>query len=129
MLKSSVEGMFLPPGRLPMERPPEVQSELDRAQEARERGNEGQARVCARRAAGHAARLYLARHGDAPRSSSAYDLLRLIADDPSLPARDREIAGHLTLRVNEEFRLPPGIDLIGEARELCDELLADPAGE
>jgi HEPN domain-containing protein len=112
-----------------MESPPEIQSELENAERARERGNEGQARVCARRAAGLAARLYLARGGNPPRSSSAYDVLRIIADEPLLSARAREIAEHLTLRVNEEFKLPPDIDLIGEARELCDELLGPSPSE
>ncbi len=112
-----------------MDRPPEVQLELDSAQRARERGNEGQARVCARRAAGIAARLYLTRRGTPPHSSSAYDVLRLIAEDPLLPTRANEIAGHLVLRVNEEFKLPSGIDLLGEARELCDELLSGSSAE
>ncbi len=112
-----------------MERPSEVQLELDNALRARERGQEGQARVCARRAAGAAARLYLVRRGSTPRSSSAYDILRLIADDPLLTTRVSEIAGHLVLRVDEEFKLPPGIDLIDEARELCDELAKDSSVE
>ncbi len=112
-----------------MDMPPEVQSELDNAERARQRGNEGQARVCARRAAGLAARLYLGRRGNAVRSSSAYDMLQLIKDDPGLSARARQIAGHLTLRVNEEFKLPADIDLIAEARQLCDTLLNAPPAE
>ncbi len=97
----------------------EIQSEFEKAEQARARGNEGQARVCARRAAGVAAREYLTRRGAPPRTSSAYDVLRLLADDPSVPTNVKEAALRLTLRVDEEFQLPPGVDLLAEARELC----------
>lgn len=100
-----------------------IQQEFTRAEQARERGNEGQARVCARRAAGIAAREYLTRRGQSVRTPSAYDLLNVLKDDPHLPADLKLIADHLTLRVNEEFKLPVDIDLIAEARKFCDELL------
>lgn len=96
-----------------------IEQELEKAEQARARGNEGQARVCARRAAGLAARDYFTRRGEQPRSASAYDVLRLLAEDPALPVPLREYAAHLTLRVDEQFKLPPGIDLIAEARALC----------
>lgn len=102
----------------------EIQAEFARAGQARSRGNEGQARVCARRAAGIAAREYLSRHGQQPRTSSAYDLLRLVAEDPAIPQGVRDSASRLTLRVDEEFKLPVGLDLIAEARALCDALLS-----
>ncbi|MGE5071876.1 MAG: hypothetical protein ACM3MF_00470 [Anaerolineae bacterium] len=104
----------------------EITRELERALQARTRGNEGQARVCARRAAGIAARDFLARRGSPPRTSSAYDLLKLLAEDIALPAAIQERAAILTLRVDEEFKLPPGVDLIAEARLLCESLLASP---
>lgn len=112
-----------------MELPPEIETELQRAQQARERRNEGQARVCARRAAGLAARRYLASRGRAPRTSSAYDTLRLVADDPLLSPGARAQASHLILRVDEEFKLPAGIDLVAEARLLCAALLGDTPAE
>ncbi len=102
----------------------EIQAEFSKAEQARARGNEGQARVCARRAAGIAARQYLSRHGVPLRTSSAYDLLKLVADDPALSQSVRDAASHLTLRVDEEFKLPSGLDLIAEARALCDALLS-----
>ncbi len=102
-----------------MEPKAEIQAEFEKAEQARARGNEGQARVCARRAAGIAAREYLSRGGMRPRTSSAYDVLRLLADDPSVPTNVKEAALRLTLRVDEEFRLPPGIDLLAEARMVC----------
>ena len=101
----------------------EIQAEIERAEAARERGNEGQARVCARRAAGIAAREYLARRGEIVRTPSAYDLLNLLKDDPHLPPDLKQIAEHLTLRVNEEFKLPVNIDLIVESKKFCEEIL------
>ena len=101
----------------------EMQIEFDRAVQARARGNEGQARVCARRAAGIAIRQHLTRQGIRPPSSSAYDLLNLIKDDPHLSPDLKQIAEHLTLRVTEEFKLPVDADLVAEARTFCEQLL------
>ncbi|GAB4544355.1 MAG: hypothetical protein Fur002_17490 [Anaerolineales bacterium] len=100
-----------------------VQAELERALRARAKNNEGQARVCARRAAGIAARPYLARRAPRAVHASAYDLLRLLQEDPALPAEMRSAAEHLTLRVTEEFKLPIHADLVEEAQKLCQWLL------
>jgi len=102
----------------------EIEAEFERAASARARGNEGQARVCARRAAGIAIRDYLTRKGTSPRTASAYDLLNLIKDDPALSPHLKLIANHLTVRVTEEFKLPVDVDLVAEARTFCTELLS-----
>ncbi len=101
----------------------QIDTEFERAEQARARGNEGQARVCARRAAGIAAREYFTRRGSIVRTPSAYDLLSLLADDSLLSADLKQSVAYLTLRVNEEFKLPVDVDLIAEARKLCEELL------
>ena len=103
----------------------ELNAEFDQAAAARSKGNEGQARVCARRAAGIAIRQYLLRRGERVPSPSAYDLLRLIETDSSFPESIRRAAGLLRLRVTEAFTLPVEADLIEEARALCDALLPD----
>jgi len=100
-----------------------IVEEFKRAEQARANNNEGQARVCARRAAGIAIREHLTRKGIRPSSTSSYDLLNFIKDDPLLSPDLRLIAEHLTLRVTEEFKLPVDADLVAEARKLCDELL------
>lgn len=100
-----------------------LQVEFERAEQARAKGNEGQARVCARRAAGIAIREYLARKGTPLSNPSAVDLLTLLKEDPLLSPDLKRIADHLTLRVTEEFKLPVNVDLVAEARRLCDELL------
>jgi HEPN domain-containing protein len=101
----------------------QLEHEFTQAEQARANNNEGQARVCARRAAGIAIREYLTRRGIHPSSTSSYDLLNLIKDDSLLPLDLRLIAEHLTLRVTEEFKLPVDADLVAEARNLCNELL------
>lgn len=101
----------------------EIQHEFEQAHLARANGNEGQARVCARRAAGIAIRDYFARKGIRPPSRSAHDLLNLIKEETPLPSDLKLAANHLTLRVTEEFNLPIEADLIAEARSLCDWLL------
>ncbi len=101
----------------------EIQVEFERAQRARANGNEGQARVCARRAAGIAIRDYYTRKATPLPSRSAHDLLNLIKEETLLPPDLKLVADHLTLRVTEEFKLPIDADLIAEARALCEWLL------
>jgi hypothetical protein len=101
----------------------EIEAEFEKADQARARGNEGQARVCARRAAGIAVREYLTRQGIRPPSISAYDLLNLLKDDPQLAPDLKLIADHLTLRVTQEFKLPVDADLVAEAKIFCEKLL------
>lgn len=94
--------------------------ELEQAQKAREQGNEGQARVCARRAAGIVIKDYLTRKGIQAPSVSAYDLLNYMKKEPLLPSDLKLVAEHLTVRVTEEFKLPIDADLIAESRQLCE---------
>ena len=101
----------------------QLRNEFEKAQQARINRNEGQARVCARRAAGIAIREYLTRNGTRVPSMSAYDLLNLLKEDALLPPHLKLVVDHLTVRVTEEFELPIEADLIAEARILCDWLL------
>ncbi len=101
----------------------QIETEFERAAQARAKNNEGQARVCARRAAGIAIRDYLTRRNIHIPSTSAYDLLNLIKEDTLLPPDLKLVADHLTLRVTEEFKLPVEADLVAESRLLCDWLL------
>ncbi len=101
----------------------QIKVEFDRAEQAHAKKNEGQARVCARRAAGLAIREYLTHKEAYIPNTSAYDLLNLLKEDQLLPSDLKLIADHLTVRVTEEFKLPVDADLIAEARILCDWLL------
>ena len=95
------------------------------AADARAAQNEGKARVCARRAAGVAIREYLTRRGIEPPSTSAYDLLKFLDELNETPADLRQATVYLRLRVTEEFRLPVDVDLIAEAKKICDALLPE----
>lgn len=99
--------------------------EIQRAEACRARSNEGQARVCARRAAGIAVREYLSRRGMTALPSSAYDLLKFLLELRDQPAEVLQSAGYLTLRVDERFKLPERVDLIQEARALRERLLPE----
>ena len=101
----------------------QLRNEFEKAKQARINKNEGQARVCARRAAGIAIREYLTRNGTRIPSMSAYDLLNLLKEDALLPPDLKLVTDHLIMRVTEDFELPIQADLIAEARVLCDWLL------
>jgi hypothetical protein len=101
-------------------------AELLKAEQAHLRGNEGQARVCARRAAGMAAREYLILQGIRPEGGSAMVVLLQLGRDPRLPEHLLHSIHHLSRQVDQDFRLPPGVDLISEASRLCDGLMGPP---
>jgi hypothetical protein len=108
-----------------------IRIEMDSALASRAAGNEGRARVCARRAAGLAARDFLDRNhavikSDAQGSNlsnSAYAALQTLATYPGLSPELKQAASHLTTRVTPEFQLQLGIDLIDEAQKLIGGLL------
>jgi HEPN domain-containing protein len=101
-----------------------MERELQNAARAREGGNEGRARVCARRAAAIAVRAYLVSRGKRARSASALDLLQQLRDQEPLAPDLLTIVEHLTLRVDQNFSLPEHIDLVADARLLCNRLSA-----
>jgi hypothetical protein len=96
----------------------DIKAELENAERARLAGNEGRARVCARRAAGIAARNFLALHALLPRDRSAYTALQALAEFPGLDPDLRIATLHLVTRLTEEFTLPVDADLIADARKL-----------
>lgn len=101
--------------------------EIGQAEAARSEGNEGKARVCARRAAGIVAREALRRQGITLSDPSAYVVLRYYNELPELSPNTREIISHFLLRITTDGDLPVKADLIHEARWLAQELLSDPS--
>lgn len=99
-------------------------AELELARDARQRGNEGRARVCARRAAGIVTAEYLRRSGSIP-AGSAYDLLRRLQSLPGVSPQVQEIAAHFLTRVTPAHTLPLPADLVAEAEWLASELLGE----
>lgn len=99
-----------------------IEAELAQAQSARESGNEGRARVCARRAAGFAIAEYLLLTGKSPAPASATDLLALFQTLPAVPADLKEIARLLLVRVNTDYQFPLPVDLLDETRNFITSL-------
>ncbi len=97
-----------------------ITAELHMAATARFGGNEGKARVCARRAAGWAIRGWRERQGIGQRGQSAYRHLQGTALDWSLPAHIRAAAAHLILRIGEDHELPVDADVLDDARVLVN---------
>jgi hypothetical protein len=102
-----------------------AQLELQQAEAARAIGNEGRARVCARRAAGIIGREYLRRHGVNLTTPSAYQVIRSMLSSPNLSPETRANAGHFLMQVDTDFTLPAEIDLVAEARWLASEILGE----
>jgi hypothetical protein len=95
-----------------------VSRELAMARESRLAGQEGKARVCARRAAGFALKELLEQENDQQVSRNLYSLLQqapLVLDLPQHAVRSVQ---HLTMRVDTDNQLPEGVDLILEAESL-----------
>lgn len=99
-----------------------IEAELEQARKARENGLEGQARVCARRAAGQAVHEYLQRRGEPISGPSVMDLLASFKERADTPEQMRSVAEHLLLRVSSDYSLPSPIDLLSETRWLVDTL-------
>lgn len=97
------------------------------ARQSRLEGNEGRARVCARRAAGAAAQGFLRKAGLGDRSENALDSLRALKAELELPARVERAVDFLLQRVDSEYNLPPDVDLIAEAETVIDYINFDVA--
>lgn len=100
-------------------------AEIMQAEKARAAGNEGMARVCARRAAGALIGEYLQRRGIDLSTPSAYDRLRHLNHLPGVSPDALQAAARLLERVTPEHVLPVEANLIAESRLLRQELLGE----
>ena len=96
----------------------QVEREMGLAAEARRQGNEGKARVCARRAAGWAVGECFDEDTSQSAPRSAWSILQAVACDVRQPSSVRLAAEHLTLRINTEHMLPDDADLLADAELL-----------
>ncbi|OGO37792.1 MAG: hypothetical protein A2W35_04555 [Chloroflexi bacterium RBG_16_57_11] len=105
------------------------EAEIQQGEKARQMGNEGMARVCARRAAGALVGEYFNRHDVGPgfdrRPASAYDRLRDLSEMPGASPQVMRAAKLFLRRVTVEHTLDVEADLIAEARWLRQELLGE----
>lgn len=97
-----------------------IDQELFCADNARLMGNEGKARVCARRAAGIAVRAYFKASGEIFNDPSAYAVLTRLSQMKSTPEAIKGIISRLLTRVAPNYSLPIEADLIADARALIN---------
>ena len=93
-----------------------IEHELISASIALTAGNDGKARVCARRAAGQAITWFCS---EFPRPASQIDVmsqLRHLKDDESFSSVVRDAAVRLSTRITERFTYPFSTDPIDDAR-------------
>ncbi|MGD2163071.1 MAG: hypothetical protein PVI81_04075 [Anaerolineales bacterium] len=102
-----------------------ISDELAIAQKSREQGNEGRARVCARRAAGWAVEsIYVPDQGQSLPDANAYRFLIWFKECERFPQNLREAAGRLTARVDKDFKLPFKQDPIDDAKMIVDWIMS-----
>lgn len=94
------------------------EQEIQAAEAARAEGNEGKARVCARRAAGLLCSQFLSRNGIKTRGISALDFLQQMQDLETLDEQIRTVIALFLQRVDENKKLPGEVDLLAQARWL-----------
>lgn len=99
-------------------------AELSRAEDSRSQGNEGMARVCARRAAGFILGEYFSRNKEAA-PNSAYARLQYLQAKTKNNSKLHAVLSHFLLRITPEHQLPVEADLIADARWLANELLGE----
>ena len=99
------------------------QAEIDQAEKSRSEGNEGMARVCARRAVGIVLGEYFRRNKIPMNSPSAYDRLRFVEKLPGISGDLLTMIQHFLVRVSPDYRLPVEADLVAEAQQIKRTLL------
>ncbi|UCD98070.1 MAG: hypothetical protein JSV42_14080 [Chloroflexota bacterium] len=101
-------------------------TELQMAEKARRSGNEGRARVCARRAAGHVVGEYLRRQGFSLENESALQRIRYLESKISKDDIQKELLGHFLVHTTTEHELPIEADLLADVHSLSEQLLGEP---
>jgi hypothetical protein len=101
-----------------------INQELSAAEEALKTGNDGRARVCARRAVALADEAWLAQRATQTFRGDALAHLRRIQGDGSLPSDVREAAERLCTTVTQKDSTPFSTDPIGDARLIIAYLTA-----
>lgn len=106
-----------------------ISRELASARQAQASGNQGRARVCARRAAGWAIEAYLRAQDQAPPTPNALKNIQYFATLPGHTDKIKSVLHHLTVKLEKDsedtdaYFPVEDVDLIDEARWLAEELL------
>jgi len=106
-----------------------ITQEIKLALQSQEAGNQGKARVCARRAAGWAIQDYLGRQEVSLDTNNALDHIKYFASLDGHSAKMYDVLHHLTVKMEKEsldaeaYYPIQGVDLVSEAQWLAEELL------
>ncbi|MEA1978083.1 MAG: hypothetical protein U9N80_09320 [Chloroflexota bacterium] len=100
-----------------------IRRELEDADQARIEGNEGRARVCARRAAGWAVSFTRSLNEEREIEANAYEMLQWLAQQADTVDAVRAAATRLTARVSLDHTLPFPEDPLEDARMIVEALL------
>ena len=93
-----------------------IEQELAAAEAAQHDGNDGKARVCARRAVARATEVWIARLPSSPWHGDAMARLRHIQQDASFPLPIRQAAERLSTSVTRQHATPFTTDPVADAR-------------
>lgn len=94
--------------------------ELDKARSARANGNEGMARVLARRSAGLSIRAFLQQKNEALSNLSLNKLIKEESVRNLLPPIIHKELDRLCMRVDVNYHLPGNMDLINDAQTIMN---------
>jgi hypothetical protein len=100
-----------------------IEEEFTVAHASRLSGNEGRARVCARRAAGLAIGIYFENQTAEKPTGNAYKLLQWFSEQEEIPEELQRSARRLIVRVTPEYELPHEEDPIDDARSIVSAVL------
>jgi hypothetical protein len=111
--------------------PETIKNELRMAYQAQASGNDGLARVCARRAAGWAIQIHLKQLGVDLESPSALDHIKYLDSQQNNSTQVSKVLGYLQVKVakktlEEDSYWPlPKVDLVKEAHWLAELMLEE----
>lgn len=101
----------------------QIDKELATAEQARNAGNDGMVRVCARRVAGVAISNWLERNPRASWGMDAMSRLKSLQRDETIPIDVRDAAARLTTKITEQFTSPFSTDPIHDSKIIINHLL------
>ena len=98
----------------------QIEKEFANACEALNAGNDGKARVCARRAAGQAITWYVSKHPRTDWRQDAMSQLEGLKNDEAFPQNVRDAALRLTAKISLTFEYPFSTNPIDDAKIIIE---------
>ncbi len=101
----------------------QIEKEFATAEHAKITGNDGMARVCARRAVGIATTFWLQTNPRQGWGVDAMSQLRFLALDDAMPQEVRDAAKRLTTKITEQFTSPFSTNPINDSKIIISHLM------